>query len=151
MRESRGLRRMFTAAAVLAVALLAGACSGDSESDPTTTTAAPATTTTTAPATTTTTALATTTTTAAPATTTTTAPGETEPAAQPRGTRADFFVDASTTYQDVMDRISGDERECIKAALGEMVYNIFVSRPVLSEDGEDAGRDPHSSPGCSRA
>ena len=41
-----------------------------------------------------------------------------------------------------MDRISGGETDCIKAALGEMVYNIFVTRPVLSEDGEDAGRDP---------
>ena len=48
-------------------------------------------------------------------------------------------MDASTTYQDVMDRISEDERECIKAALGELVYNIFVTRPVLSED---ADRDP---------
>ena len=152
MREHLGLRRMFTAAGVLAVALLAGACSGDSESDPTTTTAAPATTTTTAapattttaaPATTTTTAApATTTTSAAPATTTTTEPEETEPAAQPSATLVDFFVDASTTYQDVMDRVSEDERECIKAALGDMVYNIFLTRPVLTEDGEAAGQDP---------
>ncbi len=137
MREYLGLRRMFTAAAVLAVALLAGACSGDSESDPTTT-AAPVTTTT-AAAPTTTAAPATTTTTAAPTTTTTTAPEETETAGQPSGTLADFFVDASTTYQDVMDRVSEDERECIKAALGELVYNVFVTRPVLSED---ASRDP---------
>ncbi|MDE0370638.1 MAG: hypothetical protein OXI84_10940 [bacterium] len=144
MHEHLGLRRTFTAAAVLAAALLAGACSGDSESDPTTTSSAPATTTTTtSPATTTTTsAPAITTTTAAPATTTTTEPEETEPAAQPSGALADFFVDASTTYQDVMDRVSEHERECIKAALGEMVYNIFLTRPVLSEDGEDAGRDP---------
>lgn len=149
MHERLGLRRILTAAAVLAVALLAGACSGDSESDPTTTTAAPVTTTTT-----TTTSPATTTTTAAPATTTTTvvatettapgttAPDDTETAGQPSGALADFFVAASTTYQDVMDRVSEHERECIKAALGEMVYNIFLTRPVLSEDGEDAGRDP---------
>ena len=146
MSERLRFRRILTVAALLAVALLAGACSDDSESDPTTTTAAAittttaATTTTTAAATTTTTA-ATTTTTAAAATTTT-APEETETAGQPSGTLVDLFVDASTIYQEVMDRISEDERECIKAALGEMVYNIFVTRPVLSEDGEDAGRDP---------
>lgn len=144
MHEHLGVRRIFTVAAVLAVALLAGACSGDSESDsPTTTTSAPATTTTTsAPATTTTTsAPATTTTTAAPATTTTTVAEEAETGGRPSGALADFFVDASTTYQDVMDRISEDERECIKAALGEMVYNIFLTRPVLTEDGDSAGGD----------
>ncbi|MCE2529369.1 MAG: hypothetical protein J4G11_05820 [Acidimicrobiia bacterium] len=137
MYEYLRSHRIRITGAALAVALIAGACSSDSESEPaptvTTTTVAS---TTTAP--TTTTSPATTTTTTLPATTPTATVAQTE-TGQPSGTLADLFVDESTTYQDVMDRISEDERACIKAAFGEMVYTILVTRPVLTED---AASDP---------
>ena len=132
--------------AALAVALIAGACSSDSESEPVpTVTTSTVISTTTSPATTTTTTSHATTTTTTVVSTETTAPDTTvttaaETAGQPAGTLADLFVDESTTYQDVMDRISEDESACIKAAFGETAYGILLTRPVLR--ASDAERDP---------
>ena len=47
----------------------------------------------------------------------------------------DFVVDASTTGQDLMDRLSEEENACIKAAFGDAVYEILRGTPLLAATG----------------
>ena len=50
----------------------------------------------------------------------------------------DFVVDASTTGQDLIDRLSEDEAACIKASVGDFVFEILLGTPLLMA-GTDAG------------
>ena len=122
-----------TAGALIAALPLAAACSGDSEPEPTPT-AAPATATPTPTPTPTPTAEPTPTATPTPAPATATPTPE---AAEPLSMR-DFVVDASTTGQDLIDRLSEDEAACIKAAVGDFVFEILLGTPLLMA-GTDAG------------
>ena len=49
----------------------------------------------------------------------------------------DFVVDASTTGQDLLDRLSEEEDACIKAAFGDAVYELLRGTPLLAATGSD--------------
>ena len=50
---------------------------------------------------------------------------------QPASLEADFRITASTTGRDLLDRLRDDERACIRAALGDLLYQVLVSTPLL--------------------
>ena len=50
----------------------------------------------------------------------------------------DFVVDASTTGQDLVDRLSEEEIACLKGALGDTVFELIRGIPLLAA-GTDAG------------
>ena len=47
----------------------------------------------------------------------------------------DLVVDESTTGRDLLDRLSEEENDCIKAAFGEAVYEILRATPLLAATG----------------
>ena len=44
---------------------------------------------------------------------------------------ADFVIDESTTGQELIDRLSGEEQACVRAGFGESIYNIILVTPLL--------------------
>lgn len=62
-------------------------------------------------------------------------PTPTPEAVQPALSMRDFIVDESTTGQDLLDRLSEEENDCLKAALGEAVYEILRATPLLAATG----------------
>ena len=54
----------------------------------------------------------------------------------------DFVVDASTTGKDLVDRLSEEEVACIKAAVGDAVFTLLQSVPLLSAGTDAASAAP---------
>ncbi|MCY4390784.1 MAG: hypothetical protein OXE43_01875 [Chloroflexi bacterium] len=75
-------------------------------------------------------------------------PTATPEAVQPAPSMRDFVVDESTTGQDLLDRLSEEENDCIKAAFGEAVYEILRATPLLAATGSggDSSASAPSSP-----
>ncbi len=44
----------------------------------------------------------------------------------------DFVLDASTTGQDLLDRLSEEENDCLRVAFGDSVYEILRATPLLA-------------------
>ncbi len=57
-------------------------------------------------------------------------------AAQPVGSMEDFVVDASTTGEDLIDRLSDEETVCIET-FGDFIFDIFQGTVLMS-----GGTDP---------
>ena len=132
---SRTAAAMVVATLALAVA---AACTGDDDEPEPTPTAAPATATPTpAPATATPTPEPTPTSTPEPTPASTPAPTSTPQAAEPAPAMRDLVINATTTGQDLLDRLSEEENACIKAAVGDFVYDVIRGTPLLA-----AGSDP---------
>jgi hypothetical protein len=115
------MKRIFFACIAIAIAIAVGAaCGGNDEPAPTPTpppeTATPV-----------------------PATPTRT-PTPTPEAAQPSLSMRDFAIDASTTGQDLLDRLSEEENDCLRAAFGDSVYEILRGTPLLglTSGGDDS-------------
>ena len=129
------------AVAALAVGALAVACSGDDEPEPTpTATQAPAAATpapSTPTPTPTSTPTPTPTETATPTPTQTPPPATATPAPTPGPTLEDFVVTATTTGKELLDRLTEEERTCVKDAFGEFIYAAMQAVPLLG-----AGSDP---------
>ena len=47
----------------------------------------------------------------------------------------DFVIDESSTVKDLMDRLSTQETDCLRAAFGEALYGIFLAAPLLQSGG----------------
>ena len=58
-------------------------------------------------------------------------PTPTPDMAQPTASMRDFVIDESSTGKDLMDRLSTQEADCIKAAFGEALYGILLTAPLL--------------------
>ena len=54
----------------------------------------------------------------------------------------DFVVDASTTGQDLLDRLSEEEAACIKEAVGAPIFEILRVTPLLAAGGDAAAAAP---------
>ena len=55
---------------------------------------------------------------------------------------ADFVIDATTTGQDLMDRLSADETACIKGAVGDAVYQFLLTAPLAAAGSDPAAAAP---------
>lgn len=64
------------------------------------------------------------------------------PSEQPAGNLEDFVITPASTGQDLLDRISEAERECLRNAFGEAVYGIMSAVPLLQEDADPAQAAP---------
>ena len=53
---------------------------------------------------------------------------------------ADFVSDETTTGQDLIDRLTGEQTACIRTAFGEPIFNIILVTPLLI-----GGTDPSAS------
>ncbi len=125
-------RRVRTAAAVLAlICLPALAACGDAPLPEPTPPAAASPTATPAP-------VPTATFTPVPATPTPAPAGEPGPA----GSMEDFAITASTTGRDLVDRLSGDEVACIRTTLGDLLFQVLVSTPLLEAGTNTADAAP---------
>ena len=135
------MTRIFFALLALAVVV---ACTGGDDPEPTPTQPPATATQTPAPATQTPApATATPTPTPEPTPTATPSPAPatatpTPEAAPPTLSMRDFVVDASTTGQDLLDRLSEEEDACIKAAFGDAVYELLRGTPLLAATGSDS-------------
>ena len=58
-------------------------------------------------------------------------PTPTLEAVEPVGSLRDFVIDASTTGKDLMERLSTEETDCVRAAFGEAVYQLILATPLL--------------------
>ena len=113
------MKRTFFACIAITIAVAIGAaCGGNDEPEPTP--APPPETATPVPATPT--------------------PTPTPEAAEPRPSMRDFAIDASTTGQDLLDRLSEEENDCLRAAFGDSVYEILRGTPLLglTSGGDDS-------------
>ena len=140
MFRTRGVAASLAALAALAL-LLAAACTDDDEPEPTPT-AAPATATPTPTAspepTPTPTPEPTPTATPDPTPTATPEPTPTStPEPTPAPSMRDFRITPSTTGGDLLDRLSAEENACIKEGVGDFVYELLRTTPLLA-----AGSDP---------
>ncbi len=50
----------------------------------------------------------------------------------------DFVLDESTTGKDLFDRLSEQENDCIRGALGDTVYQFMIGLPLMSGGGDAA-------------
>ena len=50
----------------------------------------------------------------------------------------DFVIDESSTVKDLMDRLSTEETDCIRAAIGETLYGILLAAPLLQSGSSAA-------------
>ena len=66
------------------------------------------------------------------------------PAAEPgpAGSMEDFAITASTTGRDLVDRLSGDEVACIRTTLGDLLFQVLVSTPLLEAGTNTADAAP---------
>ena len=55
---------------------------------------------------------------------------------------ADFVIDAATTGQDLMDRLSADETSCIKGAVGDAIYEFLLAAPLAAAGSDPAAAAP---------
>ena len=62
--------------------------------------------------------------------------------AQPVGNLEGFIITPASTGQDLLDRISEAERECLRNAFGDAVYGIMSAVPLLQEDADPAQAAP---------
>ena len=135
-------------AVTLVITALAAACGGDDDPEPTpAATTAPAATPTATP--TPPPATPTPTPTPPPATptptptppppTATPTPTEAPPlsATQPAEGLSSLVLTPATTGKDIMDRISEAEAACVRAAFGEVIYQILLGTPILLAAGSD--------------
>ena len=53
-----------------------------------------------------------------------------------------FVLDASTTGEDLFDRLSEQENGCIKEVLGDAVYEFMLGVPLLAGGGDAASAAP---------
>ncbi len=117
----------------LAVAVIAAACESDDEPEPTPVatqaTASPAT------ATPTPTPAPSPTESPTPSPTASPAPSPTPPAESAESLE-DLFLTNATTGRELMARISEDERDCLRAAIGEQLYGAMLGLPVKRLVGE---------------
>ena len=128
--------------ATLALAV-AVACTGDDEEPEPTPTAAPASATAVpAPTTPSPTPTPEPTRTPEPTPTATATRTSTPQAAEPAPTMRDLVIDASTTGQDLFDRLSAEENACVKAALGDFVYEVMSGTPLLTAGSDPAAAAP---------
>lgn len=145
--------RPAVAVAALAIGALAAACtSDDDEAKPAPTatrapvaaTAAPATRTPTPAPTSAPTATPTPTATPSPtpAPTASPAPATATPAPTAAPTLKDFVLTQTTTGKDLLDRLSEEERECIKEAFGEFIYAAMQGLPLLAAGSEPSQAAP---------
>ena len=54
----------------------------------------------------------------------------------------DFVITAETTGQDMMDTLSEGENACIKAALGDAVYQIMLGIPLMMASADPSASAP---------
>ena len=66
------------------------------------------------------------------------APSPTSDMAQPTGSMRDFVIDESSTVKDLMDRLSTEETDCVRAAFGEAIYGILLAAPLLQGGNAEA-------------
>ena len=124
--------------AALAMLAMGAGCSTDEEPEPTpTATQAPAAAT---PAPSTPTVLPTPTPTATPSPTP--APATATPAPTPAPTLKDFVVTPATTGKDLVDRLSEEERECIRGVFGDFIYAVMQGTPLLAAGSDPAAAAP---------
>lgn len=64
------------------------------------------------------------------------------PPERPAGNLEGFIITPASTGQDLLDRISEAERECLRNAFGEAVYGIMSAVPLLQEDADPAQAAP---------
>ena len=76
-----------------------------------------------------------------PTPTPTPAPSPTPDMAQSTLSMRDFVIDESSTGKDLMDRLSTEETDCIRAAFGETLYGIILAVPLL-QSGTSQGAAP---------
>ncbi len=134
--DSHRWRGALFLAVALTILALAAACGGDSEPEPAPTATQPPPTATPSPTpepTPTATPSPTPEPTPAPAT-----PTPTPDAAQPAGSMRDLVIDESSTIKDVMDRLSTEETDCVRAAFGEAVYQLLLTAPILQGGSPEA-------------
>lgn len=134
-----GLRMSWLIIAVVALAISAlAACTSDDEPEPTpTATQAPAAAT---PATATPTPTPTSTPTRTP--TPTPPPATATPAPTPAPTLENLVVTPATTGKDLLDRLSEEERGCIKEAFGDFIYAVMQGTPLLAAGSDPAAAAP---------
>ena len=63
-------------------------------------------------------------------------------AAEPPGSMQDFAIDASTTGQDLIDRLSEEETACIKGAVGDFVFEVMLGTPLAASTASPADAAP---------
>ena len=126
-----GIRRLAAIGLLIALAGLLAACGSDPTPTPTPT----------ATPTATPTPMPTATPIPTPVPTATPIPTPT-PVAQAGGSLEGFVVTASTTGQDMMDALSPEERDCIKSAFGEAVYNFMLQVPLAQGGGDPSSAAP---------
>ena len=135
-------------ALTLAITALAAACGGDDDPEPTpAATTAPAATAAATPTPTPTPPPPTPTPTptpppATPAATPTPTEAPAPSATQPAEGLATLVLTPGTTGQDIMDRVSEAEVACVKAAFGDLIYNIILATPILSASADPSAAAP---------
>ena len=66
------------------------------------------------------------------------------PAAEPgpAGLMEEFSITASTTGKDLVDRLSAEEGACIRTTLGDLLFQVLVSTPLLRTGTNTADAAP---------
>ncbi|MDE0269045.1 MAG: hypothetical protein OXI96_08460 [Acidimicrobiaceae bacterium] len=122
-------RYLFSVVLTLILTALLAACDGDDETEEPTDT-------------TTTTVLETTTTVEVTTPTTESAAAPSEEAPTMMGDLRDFNLTASTTGQDLIDRISEEEASCIEEAFGETIFQFMLQSPLLTQNADPSAAGP---------
>ena len=65
-------------------------------------------------------------------------PTPTPDMAQSTVSMRDLVIDESSTGKDLMDRLSTEETDCIRAAIGEALYGILLAAPLLQSGSSEA-------------
>ena len=73
-----------------------------------------------------------------PTATPTPAPSPTPDMAQSTGSMRDFVIDESSKVKDLMDRLSIEETDCVRAAFGEALYGILLAAPLMQGGSPEA-------------
>ena len=64
------------------------------------------------------------------------------PAAGPAGSMEDFAITPSTTGKDLVDRLSEEEGACIRTTLGDLLFQVLISTPLLQAGTNTADAAP---------
>ena len=70
------------------------------------------------------------------------AEAESEPEPEQVATLDDFVIDETTTGEELMNRLSEDERNCVRGVFGEAVYNFMLATPLLATPTDPAAAAP---------
>lgn len=70
------------------------------------------------------------------------------PAVEPAGSLEDFYLTDTTTGRELMDRLSEEEQDCLRGAIGEIAYAAFLDVPVTRVIGEVGTGGASSFLGC---